>query len=227
MTNDLFSDGERTIKHVIEQLFDHGKRLEDARNQAETEGRRKKRGTGISVFDTLKSILNAPSQDFITLETNGPNVFSSKEEAEDFITKINKVLEKDMGVISTEIQSRVTQIIHSLERDINKEVQINVSNILEHAADILNEFFDLNLSFENHKIKPIKVDFNQLSSKFTEEKTVEKTRTRYERKWYTLWLKEHAVSYKVSEQEYHVDTREIGKQAVKELKKPISNFTTI
>lgn len=219
MTNDLFSDGERTIKHVIEQLFDHGKRLEDARNQAETEGRRKKRGTGTSVFDTLKSLLNAPRQDFITLETNGPNVFSSKEEAEDFITKINKVLEKDMGVISTEIQSRVTQIIHSLERDINKEVQINVSNILEHAADILNEFFDLNLSFENHKIKPIKVDFDQLSSKFTEEKTVEKTRTRYERKWYTLWLKEHAVSYKVSEQEYHVDTREIGKQAVKELKK--------
>ncbi|WP_339832819.1 dynamin family protein [Paenibacillus sp. FSL R7-0272] len=214
MTDDLFSDGERTIKHVIEQLFDHGKRLEDARNQAETEGRRKR-----SVFDTFKSFLNVPRKDFIILETNGPNVFSSKEEAEYFIAKINKVLEKDISVISMEIQSRVTQIIHILESDINKEVQMNVSNILEHAADILNEFFDLNLSFESHKIKPIKVDFDQLGNKFMEEKTVEKTRISYERKWYTLWLKEHAVSYKVSEQEYHVDTKEIGKQAVKELKK--------
>ncbi|QSF46383.1 dynamin family protein [Paenibacillus tianjinensis] len=212
MTKGIFEEGAKVIRLLIENLFTHGKRLEE--EQAKLEGAEKtsRRRPFFQSFFTSEN-------SFVTINQHGPNKFSTKREADAFLDKINDVLQNDIGVISGKIQIQVNGFVESLEYDLQQEINKGVEPILEHASRTLNNAFDMKISFKVHNVKAIKVDFDQISKDAVEEKSVEKIKTKYERKWYTLWLKEHAVEYTVQEEEYHVDTRQIGKKVIQDLEK--------
>lgn len=215
-TNEIFVHGNKALTELIDGLFKYGKRLEAIHNKHEEEKHSKKKSWFLLIFPTLTTNANSSS---IDIAENGKNVFSSKREANAFLDKLDEAIQTDVGRVSNEIQILVNQSVQAMEAKLQQQIDHNVSAVLEHAAQTLNNAFDLKISFHQKTIKPIKVDFDHITNQSIEEKSVEKKRTRYERKWYTLWLKEHAVSYTVQEDEFHVDTKKIGADVLKELDK--------
>ncbi|MFH5181886.1 dynamin family protein [Paenibacillus sp. TAB 01] len=213
-TNDIFLQGNKALKQLIENLFIHGKRLEA--QQAKKEEERKR-----SMTKWITSILNPnyKTYTYIEIDQSGKNKFSNKSDAHAFLEKIHAAVQSDTGRISEEIQALANKSVQEMESQLQQRIHQEVSPVLEHAAQALNNAFDLKISFQQHAIKEIKVNFDHITRDSIEETSVEKTKTRYERRWYTLWLKEHAVQYTVHEDEYHVDTKRIGKEVVADLEK--------
>ncbi|WP_135550895.1 dynamin family protein [Paenibacillus cymbidii] len=214
-TNSIFDQGNKTLTKLIETLFNEGKRLEMKRNQIELANKQnKEKWVGLRFFKEFPSDAN---DIYINIAKNGKNVFSSKREANEFLDKIDEAIRADVGHLSNDIQNMVNESVQQMEAELQKRIDHNVSAVLEHAAQTLNDAFDLKISFKQKTITPIKVEFDQITNNSIEEKNVEKTKTRYERKWYTLWLREHEVSYTVYEDEFHIDTKKIGADVLKEL----------
>lgn len=216
----IFKHGNAMLQTSIENLFYHGKRMEREQARLEKENSRKNKKTGgiLGNFSSLFSMLVPKEETFITISESGLNKFSDKQAAQDFLSKIHAALEEDSLKISRQIQAAVHRFVETTEHHLHQGIRENINPVLEQASSTLNDTFQLQISFQKHTIKPIQVDFEAISENSIDQKEVEKTKTRYVRKWYTLWLKEHAESYTVVENEYHIDTKRIGKQVLNNLK---------
>jgi len=210
----VFKQGNATLKKLIDNLFNHGKRLESARAKLEMEHSKKNKG----YFSDFISIMFKPKEQvYISINDSGLNVFSNKQEAIEFLSKIHVALEQDSSQIFKRIQSEVNRYVESMEHQLQDQISQVIEPVLERAASMLNDAFNLKISFKQHVIKPIEIDFESINEDSIDVKNVEKRKTRYIRKWYTLWLKEHAESYTVYEDEYHIDTKRIGAEVIKNL----------
>lgn len=221
MTGEVFREGEKVIKELINYLFIHGKRMQEEKLKLENNAASKGMKSRSSLSRLLQEafILKPSPKSFIPISADGINKFTDKQDAEEFLKKINQALQKDVGVIFDKIQVHLHRVVETLESDLQKGIYDHVNPILEQAAHVLNRVFDLQISFQHHKVKTISVDFDQIFKEAIEEEKVTRNKTRYERRWYTLWLKEHAVSYTAKEQEYHVNTRKIEQQTIEDLRK--------
>ncbi|NMO94987.1 dynamin family protein [Paenibacillus lemnae] len=210
----VFNQGNETLKRLIDSLFRHGKRLESERAKLERKNNKKNKGYMSDIISLFKPAQKAS----IPINESGLNVFSNKQDALEFLNKIQSALVQDSSQIFKQIQSEVNRFVESMEYKLQSEIRDKMEPVLERAASKLNDTFHLKISFKQHAIKPIQINFESLREDSINVKNVEKKKTRYVRKWYTLWLREHTESYTVHEDEYHIDTKRMGAAVLENLK---------
>ncbi|WP_179218647.1 dynamin family protein [Saccharibacillus sp. O23] len=215
-----FEAGENSLKKYINEFFEKGKineRMEQERQKHPVE--KNDKGIFVRIFD---SVLSEPKRGFASLNSYKPdsdtvNKFSSKDEADKFLYELHSVLEKDSANLIHVMQQQVADFTKQTEEKLKVNIQSNIDPILKEAALTLNDTFDLQVSFKEHSINSINIDFDDIMKGMVEEKSESVTKYRTVRKWYTLWLKQHEESYSVNQNFYYVDTKKIGKDVLTQL----------
>jgi len=147
--------------------------------------------------------------------------FSSEEKVNQFIDKlivagadtIEPQLKEIQGFIETAVDELITGVWLGINGCIDKA--------LKAAETRLNETFSVTMDFPKPSVKAIEVDFNSLHQSSIREQKTTMTKTKYERKWYTLWCHKHEVVYCYQECAYRVCIQDVVEKIQREIKKDL------
>lgn len=153
----------------------------------------------------------------INFDAKGYNDFETEIEAKLFLNKLIDAVAGYIEPVLTEMQRTVQQAVDEMAEDIWDSVNRRLSKVIKTAEDRLNESFSLTLDFPKPQVKSVNVDFARLRQGAVKEGTVTRTGVKYERRWYTLWCRNHEATYQYEETVYRIYTMEIAKQLQKML----------
>ncbi|MBP2641804.1 MAG: hypothetical protein H6Q66_2755 [Firmicutes bacterium] len=147
--------------------------------------------------------------------------FSSEEEANQFIDKliaagaetIEPQLKEIQGIIEAAVDGSITEVWMGINGCIDKA--------LKAAEKRLNEAFSVTMDFPKPSVQAIEVDFNSLYQSSIREHKTTLVKTKYERKWYTLWCHKHEIVYCCQECAYRVCTQDLVEKLQREIKKDL------
>lgn len=155
----------------------------------------------------------------VVFNPEGHNDFATPEEANEFIDRLIEAGAETIEPKLREIQDHIKQAVDELVAEVWESVNGRLAHVLRAAEERLNESFSITVDFPQPSVRAIEVDFNSLYRSSIKEDAITRTDTKYERKWYTLWIREHEVVYQYQEQVYRVFTQDIVHQLQAQMQK--------
>lgn len=145
----------------------------------------------------------------VTFNSTGYNDFVTAEEANLFLDKLIEVGAAQIEPRLNEMQQLIKTAVDEMSEAIWAGVNGRLENVLKSAGERLHETFSLVMDFPKPGVRSFVVDFDKLRNSSVKEDAITKTGTRYEKKWYTLWCRDHEISYEYQEQVYRLYTKDI------------------
>ncbi|SET45735.1 Dynamin family protein [Natronincola peptidivorans] len=205
----------------IDSLFKEEKSKEKEREIENREQRKENTymSTLLGAISAAIGTLPKEKRDSLDINPNGPNIFTKEEKAKEFVNSLYDVINESVGNFSQEVEKHCKSLIKSIEKDLWGNIEREMGSVLKEAAIKLNESFEVKIQLSSPKPEPMNINFDLIQQKLIKEEEKKRTGTRYERRWYTLWLYEHEVEYTYTEKVYEVDAKAIGSKAKKALNK--------
>lgn len=151
----------------------------------------------------------------LEFDPQGYNDFETEEEAKLFLNKLIEGVSAHVTPKMEEMQQMTQQTIDSMSGGIWRGVNNRLAKILQAAEVRLNETFEVSLDFPKPHVQSVAVDFAALRQQAVREDTITKTGTRQERRWYTLWCRQHEATYQYQERVFRIYTMDIAVQLQK------------
>lgn len=204
---------------AVEKIFKEGKIKEKEAEKQKTPMNSTK--PEIRLVSILSAFLGHSSNSIkpgdIVFDPKGPNRFSSESEATDFLANLLNTIVQIIDPMFVEIKQKTQYTVEQTEKEFWPQIEKQLGTILQTAQERLNEAFSVSLEFPKPQINSINFDFERLQDHAIKEKSITETGTKYERRWYTLYLVKHAVEYSYEAKVYDVYTKEVGIQLRKSI----------
>jgi hypothetical protein len=124
------------------------------------------------------------------------------------------------------MQQLIKTAVDEMSEAIWAGVNGRLETVLKSAEVRLNETFSLVMDFPKPGVRSFVVDFARLRKSSVKEDAITKTGTKYERKWYTLWCRDHRINFEYQEQVYRVYTKDIVAQLQELMEKDSDDLWT-
>lgn len=199
---DLEKLNEATITDVTEKangiLLDWA---EEARQEIQDWYDQKQNRQEPRLFANLIASLFGVGENEAQSKRNVVRSFDTEEQARKYLEEISEQFRHSVrSQVDLQIKS-VEKLVNEAQQKIEKELEDKVYPILKDEQDDIKDTFDVTLNIPKPNLDPIEVTLGQIEKKLirTQEATVSKTITVYERKWYVLWLKKVPVKQTTTE----------------------------
>jgi hypothetical protein len=160
-------------------------------------------GWVIGRFDNLID-MSPQDSEAASFDPKGYNDFTTKEEAAQFLEKLllmgAEYFEPRLNVMQETITTEVNAMAEGIWLRVNERLEV----VLKSAEEHLHEAFSVVMDLPKPGVRSFVVDFNVLQNSAIKEGAITKTGTKSERKWYTLWCRDHQITYQYQEQVYRI-----------------------
>jgi GTPase SAR1 family protein len=154
----------------------------------------------------------------LKIDPEAPNKFTSRAAADEFLDQIHHHINRMHRAWTTQTEKAATDAFGSLEKRLMDAIVTEVRPVLDKAAAQLQSEFDARLEFPVPPIDKASIDFKKIGNKSLQAKTERQSYTYYERKWYTLWLKEYKRTGYEDVEVFYVDAMKIRDEVTVNLK---------
>lgn len=210
---EMFKDINNEINLAIRELF-----IEEKRKEKE------KKILGEDLLDlfsqkeTSKKTKRSFHDKSNRYNPDGPNEFESQEEAKEFLAAVTEAIDSQVKYFDQKFGKMSAKKINELEQVIWPNVAQKMAPTLKKAELRMKNSFGITVKFPQPNVKGIKIDMSKINSGDIKEDTRTVSYTRYERRVYTLFLIKHSVESSYNENYFEVNTREIQKKTLDQLK---------
>lgn len=139
--------------------------------------------------------------------------FPTEEDARKFLGEIANIVMKILQQTQQDAKSNVDDILTGIWREVTGRLE----PILKTTEERLYEAFAVLIDFPKPTVKT-SLDLDKILHSSLREGSITKTGTKRARKWYTLWSREHEVTYLYREQTYRIYIKDVLEQLQQLLK---------
>lgn len=162
----------------------------------------------------LKKYVGKAAQDIDTVAlAESYNDFATEEAAWNFLEKLIEVVLSTLHQMQQKAKVNVDDVLENIWTKVNSRLE----PILTTAEERLYESFSVLVDFPKPKVQTV-FDLDRKLHSSIREDSITKTGTKRERRWYTLWSREHEITYQYQEQVYRIYTKDVLEQLQKILK---------
>ncbi len=184
----LFSNSRKALLYVTKELFRKGKLQEQRREEDHLYEQNKTNKNLINNYDFgIKHLVK------INFNPYGPNKFSTREESKNYLAKFYNEISNYLKPDAEKLETLTSYKVSQMEKSISTEINTSLHPIMKAAQERLQGIFSVTLNFPELQIKTIDINFSKIQSNASKEKTVSRTGTNNEQKWYTAWLYQHSI----------------------------------
>lgn len=158
-----------------------------------------------TLFDESAKLLNEEIQAEFSI--NNYNDFPTKEDARNFLGKLAVVVTTKLLFVQQEAKTNVDSVLESIWTEVTRQLE----PVLKTAEERLYQSFSVIIGFPKPTIQG-DFDFDNLFHSSIREESATKIGTTRERRWYTLWIHEHKLTYEYQEQVYRIYSKDVLEQ---------------
>ena len=182
--NELKSKANGSLENMAKSEKKKRKKKENAKDQK-------------SIFSGLLNLLGSGKKDIERVLTeDSPITFSNEAEAEEFVRNVFSELGKQLKKNFTNAFDGFSKPLEVSMDLLQNKIEELINPVINNAKQSVEEHFsDIPLAIPKIKFEKPKLDLDLMELAGSQVTSVSTTKTRYESRWYSLWLMDHEVKY--------------------------------